>query len=109
MWSVQVIVLLPFFQRLAGLTQCAKERFIQAFVPQHAVEAFDEAVLLELSRRDVVPINTIFLNPFKDRHAGELGAVIRCNRALICPSFCLSDSTQIWRSFRVSGQDERLV
>jgi len=42
-----------------------------------AVEAFDEAVLLGLSRRDVMPIDTRFLNPFEDRHAGELSAPFR--------------------------------
>lgn len=30
-----------------------------------AVEAFDEAVLLALSKRDVTPIDTGFLNPFE--------------------------------------------
>ncbi len=43
---------------------------------QFAIEAFDEAVLLGFSGRDIVPIDARILNPFEDRHAGELSAVI---------------------------------
>ena len=80
MWFAPIVIFLPFVKRFAGITQCAKKRFISAFIPQLAVSAFDESVLLGLAQRDIVPINTIFLNPFEDRHAGELGAVIRDNR-----------------------------
>ena len=48
-------------------------------IPQLAVEAFDESVLLGLARRDIVPINTSFLNPFEDRHAGKFSSVVRDN------------------------------
>ena len=62
MWSAPVVILLPFFKRFAGIAQCAKQRFVEAFVSQFTVEAFNEAVLLGLSRRDVMPIDTGFLN-----------------------------------------------
>ena len=40
----------------------------------------DEAILLGLSRRDVMPIDACVLNPLQDCHAGELSAVVRYNR-----------------------------
>ena len=69
MWSAPVVTLLPFFKRSAGIAQCAEQRFIEAFIPEFAVEAFDKAVLLGLSWRDVMPIDASILDPFKDRHA----------------------------------------
>ena len=71
------MILLPFFKRLAGIAQCAKQRFVEAFASRFAVEAFNGAILLGLSGRDVMPIDTGFLNAFEDRHAGELGADVR--------------------------------
>jgi hypothetical protein len=62
---------------MAGVGQRAEERFIEAFISQLAVKAFNEAILFGLSRCDIVPINVSLLNPFKDRHAGELGSVVR--------------------------------
>ena len=77
MWSAPVVILLPFVKRFAGIAQCAKQRFVEAFVSQFAVEAFYEAVLLGLARCDIVPINIILLNPLEDCHAGELSAPSR--------------------------------
>jgi hypothetical protein len=34
------MILLPFFKRFAGIAQCAKQRFVEAFVSRFAVEAF---------------------------------------------------------------------
>jgi len=42
---------------------------------QGVAQTFNEAVLLGLSRRDVMPIDAGFLDPLEDRHAGELGAI----------------------------------
>ena len=80
MRSAPVVVFLPFFKRLACITQCAEQCLVQTFISKFAVEAFDEAVLLGFSRRDIVQINACILNPFEDRHAGELGTVVRDNR-----------------------------
>ena len=49
---------------------------VQALVPQLAVEALQEAVLLRLARRDVVPFDAVLLGPLKHGIAGELGAVV---------------------------------
>ena len=59
--SSPVVILLPIFERFTGIVQCAKLRFIEAFIPQLAVEAFDEAVLLALSWSNVMPIDTSIL------------------------------------------------
>jgi len=75
MGSVPVISLLPVFKRFAGIAQFAKQRFIQAFIPQLAVEAFDETVLLGLAQCDVTPIDAGLLNPLEYRHACELTPV----------------------------------
>lgn len=77
MWSTPVVVLQQFFKRLAGIAQCTEQRFVEALVSQFAVEVFNEAVLLGLSRRDIMSNDTGFLSPFEDRHAGELSAVVR--------------------------------
>ena len=77
MWPAPIVILLPFFKRMAGIGQRAEERFIEAFVSELAVKAFNEAVLLGFSRCDIVPINVSLLNLFKDRHAGELGSPSR--------------------------------
>ncbi len=74
---------------MAGIGQRAEERFIEAFISQLAVKAFNEAVLLGLVPlhgntckacvrvgRNVVPINGSLLNPFEDRHTGELGSIV---------------------------------
>ena len=79
MWSAPVVVFLPFFQRLSGIAQCAEQCLVQALIPKLAVETFDEAILLGFPRRDVMSINACILNPFKDRHAGEFGPVVRYN------------------------------
>jgi len=80
MWPAPIVILLPFFKRMAGIGQRAEERFIEASIAQLAVKAFDKAVLVGLARRDVVPINACILNLFEDRHAGELSAIVRHNR-----------------------------
>lgn len=80
MCPAPAVILLRVFKRVAGIAHCSKQRFVERLVSQFAVEAFNEAVLLGLSRRDVMPIDADCLNPFKDRRAGELRAVGLYNR-----------------------------
>lgn len=80
MWPAPVVILLPFVKRVAGIGQRAEERLIQTFIAQLSIEAFDERVLLRLSWRNIVPTDANILNPFEDRHAGELGSIVRHNR-----------------------------
>jgi hypothetical protein len=41
-----VVVVTPKGQLAAGVCQAVEDLFVQAFIPQAAVEAFDEAILL---------------------------------------------------------------
>ena len=79
MWFAPIEILLPFFQRLVGFAQCAKQRFFKAFIPHFAVEAFAGTVLLGLAGSGVVPINACALNLFEDCHASELAATVGHN------------------------------
>ncbi len=51
-----VVVVPPVSQHLTGMAETGEQRLIQAFVTQASVEALDEAVLLRLAWRDVMPL-----------------------------------------------------
>ena len=69
-----VVVVAPQSQLLAGIGEAVEDLLVEAFIPEAAVEAFDQPVLLWLSRVDVVPSHAGIARPFEDRRAGELGA-----------------------------------
>ena len=50
-----IVVAPPGFEHDAGVRQGPEQRLVQQLVTQPPVEAFVEAVLLGLARRDVVP------------------------------------------------------
>ena len=50
---------------------------VEALVPQTAVEALHDPVLLRLARRDVVPFDPAFLLPAQDGVARQFGAIVR--------------------------------
>ena len=94
MRSNVVVVVTPQRQLLAGIGEAVEYLIVQAFVAQAAVEAFDQPVLLRMrrirkqsgglfSRRlagvDIVLGHAGIARPFKDRGAGELGAIIADN------------------------------
>ena len=60
--------------------EAGEHLFIQEFVSQAAIEAFDEGVLHWLARGDVVPWHAIVVLPFEHGPAGQLGAVIADDR-----------------------------
>ena len=60
-----VVVEPPALDDSPGFWQGFEDLLVQAFVAQPAVEAFDEAVLLRLAGRDVVPIITGAVGPFQ--------------------------------------------
>jgi hypothetical protein len=45
---------------------------LKQFVSQAAIEAFDEAILLQFARVDVMPVNVVITSPFQDCAIGEL-------------------------------------
>src|SRR5438067_1550512 len=76
MRSHRVVIVLPDYQYFAGMGKGREQGLVEAFVPQPAVEALDERILLRLSGRDVVPLDAVLLRPAQHRHASELGTVI---------------------------------
>src|SRR6218665_2257101 len=81
MWSVSVVVLLPCDDFRPGLRQRREQGFVEAFVAEAAIEAFHEAVLHWLARRDVMPVDVRVLAPFQNGHACHLRAIIGNNRS----------------------------
>ena len=71
-----VVVMAPQSQLLAGIREVVEDPLIQAFIPQTAVEAFDQAILLRFAGVDLVPGNAGITRPFEDRGAGKFGAII---------------------------------
>jgi hypothetical protein len=49
--------------------------FVEAFVSELAIEAFDEAVLLRLAWRNIVPDDAGFVLPFQNVARSQLGPV----------------------------------
>ena len=74
-----VVVVTPEGQLLAGIGEAVEDLFIQAFVTQAAVEAFDQPILLRFAWVDVMLGDAGITCPFEDRRAGELSAVITDN------------------------------
>ena len=74
-----VVVIAPEGQFLAGIREAVEDLFIQAFISQAAVEAFNQAILLRLAGVDMVPGHAGIARPFEDRGAGELGAPPQAN------------------------------
>ena len=72
-----VVVPLPSRQLGTGVGQRAKERLVQMFIAQPAVEAFDESILGWLAWCNVMPSDTAFFGPSEDRIRGKLGPVVR--------------------------------
>jgi hypothetical protein len=64
---------------VTGVREAVEDLFVEAFVAQAAVEAFNQPVLLGLARIDVMPGHFGITCPFEDRRAGELGTIIADN------------------------------
>ena len=73
MGSDTVVIHPPCLKNLPGMAQRGEQGLIEAFVPQPAIEAFNESVLLGLSRRDILPFHTAGLN--HSRTAEEVSSV----------------------------------
>ena len=66
----------PSRQHLSGVGAAVEDLLVEAFVPEFSIEAFNEAILLRLARRDIVPSDTGLVLPFQDRPAGQFRAVV---------------------------------
>ncbi len=82
----------------SALVQKREERLVQKFIPQSAIEAFDEAVLDRLARRNVVPFQPGPIRPLEDRVAGERTAVVADDHLRLATAF--ADPVQLTGSLR---------
>ena len=57
MRPVNIVVIAPVGQGGAGMGQRRKQGFVQQFVTQRSVEAFDKGVLGGLARCELVPVD----------------------------------------------------
>jgi hypothetical protein len=76
MRALAVVVVSPSRDLGAGVIKAEKQGFVEQFVEHPTIEAFAEAVLHRLSRRDKVPRDLVFFRPGQHGVAGELGAVV---------------------------------
>jgi hypothetical protein len=74
-WPELVIVLAPGFDQIARFGKAKEKMFIEAFVAEFAVEAFDEGVLHRLAGLNVVPGDPLG-GPAQHRVAGQFGTVV---------------------------------
>ena len=70
-----IVIVAPGLDDLARFAQADEHVFVQAFIPQPAVEALDESILYRLAGLDVMPGHPIE-RPAQHRNAGQLGAVV---------------------------------
>lgn len=80
-----VVVVAPCRDQVAGMAQTGEQVLVQAFVPQAAVEALNEAVLHGFAGRDVVPFDLPVLLPCQDRVRGQFGAIVGNHHAGVAP------------------------
>ncbi len=67
------------------MAQAVEQVLVQQLVPHSSVEAFDEAVLHGLARRDIVPLDLPVLLPFQDGIRGQFGPVVADHHAGVAP------------------------
>jgi hypothetical protein len=72
MRPLAVVVAPPCFDDAARLAEAGEQVLVETLVTQPPDEALDEAVLLRLARRDVVPLQAALLLPAQDGIGGEL-------------------------------------
>jgi len=76
-----IVVIAPERQLSPCVIDAVEDFLVEQLVPQAAVEAFDERVLLRFAGIDVVPRHGILVSPLQDCPAGELRAVVADNAA----------------------------
>ncbi len=75
MWARRIVVVPPVSQNLAGMRQGREKRFVETFISQPSVEAFDKFVLLRLPRGNMTPFDLHLIGPFQDGMGCELRSV----------------------------------
>ena len=72
-----VVVDPPGLDDLAGILEIEEPVFVEAFIAELAVEAFDESVLGRLAGFDEVKAHAVAPGPFVERLANHLRAVVQ--------------------------------
>ena len=80
MWALGVVVGPPCFGAPTCRGQAAEQVFVQAFIPDPAIKAFHESVLLRFAGCDGVPQHPPLLLPAQDRVRRPLRAVAADDR-----------------------------
>lgn len=93
MRAMVVVVVAPCRNQMAGMAQAGEEVLVQAFVPQAAIEALDQAVLHRFSWRDVMPLHPSILRPFEHGVRRQFGSVVADHHTGIAPH--LGDPVQL--------------
>ncbi len=88
-----IVVRPPCLDNPSCCSQRWEQVLVQTLVAQATIKAFNEAVLLRLARRDVVPLDLCVLAPRQHGVTGQLGAVVADHHARQ-PSM-LGDSAQL--------------
>lgn len=66
MGAHRIVVFPPVSQNLAGVRHGREQCFVEAFIPQSAVEAFNKPVVLRFPRGDIMPFDLHLIGPFQD-------------------------------------------
>src|SRR5438477_7461799 len=74
--SYLVVFLPPGFDQEAGFIESGEPVFVEAFIAELAVEAFDESVLGGFARCDEVQLHVVLLRPVVQGLASKLRAVV---------------------------------
>ena len=61
-----VVVIAPEGQLAAGISQIVEELFVQAFIPQAAIEGLNVVILLRLARIDVMPFDLVVVRTLQN-------------------------------------------
>ena len=107
-----IIVMSPSAKDTACMSQTIKHLFVQAFVSELAIEAFNECVLYRLAGGDVMPSHAAFILPFKDGMRYEFCAVIAddCIRLTVKPDQSIQvPGNTLPREGGVSDQSQTLL
>ena len=81
MGAFLVVVGPPCGDDPAGVGEPVEQVFVEAFIAQATVEAFDEAVLHRFARRDVVPLDPVLVGPLEHGVRRELRPVVADHHA----------------------------
>ena len=80
MGPFRVVALHPLLTDLANFPERGEDPGVQDLGAVGAVEAFDEGVLIRLTRRDVMQLIPLDVAPGYQRLGDELGAIVRAER-----------------------------